>query len=209
MKKLFLLQNLEFLSFASNPIYNHMDSNVFQNLSFLKELNLSNISSSYFSSKIFQTLGNLTKLDLSMNPIEEIPQLPPNIRILDISKTNIMNLNGILLPSLVILRASYMNNLTTVFLNDFELLDNLDELDFHGSSKLREINIFSENKHLLPLITHISFKNCDLQYIMPEVWSIVEQAINLELENNPWNCDCKMVWLYDKNLTSDLSSNFR
>ncbi|CAK9819116.1 Leucine-rich repeat neuronal protein 1 [Anthophora plagiata] len=196
---------LEYLSLANNPINDGIHESAFWNLKALQYLNLSNISSTYFSAQIFKTLTNLSSLDLSWNPIKTIPLLPTNLIELDLSNTQIAQLPAMDLPQLRELKLNNMYNLKVLYLNDFENLTRLEVLSLNGSKKLIYLVMSPYNGDLLPHLRHLSVSNCGLKTLDYSLMPIIKRTPILNLENNPWNCDCKMQWLDMLNATRTIT----
>ncbi|KAK9296686.1 hypothetical protein QLX08_009406 [Tetragonisca angustula] len=200
---------LEYLTLANNPINNGIHENAFWNLKALRYLNLSNVSSSYFSSEFFKTLTNLSTLDLSENPISVIPLLPANLEELDLSNTHVSRLRGIYSPGLRELKLNSMKNLTELSLNDFENLTSLETLSLDGSKALTFLKMSPFNGHILPRLQRLSVRNCGLRTLSHNLLSIIKRTPILNLEDNPWHCDCKMQWLNTSNATKLISRQIK
>ncbi|XP_012175721.2 leucine-rich repeat neuronal protein 1 isoform X3 [Bombus terrestris] len=196
---------LEYLTLANNPINDGIHENAFWNLKALRYLNLSNVSSSYFSTEFFKTLTNLSTLDLSMNPISRVPSLPVNLEELDLSNTHISRLRDVYLPRLRELKLNNMQNLRELLLNDFENLTSLEILSLDGSRTLTSLKMIPYNDRLLPRLQRLSVSNCGLKTLDYNLMSIIKRTPILSFENNPWHCDCKMQWLNMLNATKALS----
>ncbi|XP_043798652.1 toll-like receptor 4 isoform X2 [Apis laboriosa] len=193
---------LEYLSLANNPINDGIHENAFWNLTALRYLNLRNVSSFHFTWDFFKTLNNLSSLDLSQNPICVIPLLPVNLEELDLSNTQISRLQGVYLPRLRELKLNNMKQLKELILNDFENLTSLEILSLDGSKKLMFLKMFPYNDHLLPRLQRLSVADCSLKTLEYNLMPIIKRTPILNLENNFWNCDCKMQWLNMLNTTS-------
>jgi platelet glycoprotein-5 len=204
-----MFQNLEFLSLASNPIEENIDAYVFQNLSQLKHLDLRNVSSPYFSPALFEPLSSLEHLDLSLNPIEDVPPLPSGIKVLYICGTNILHLGSFVMPQLLVLSLDNSANLTSVLLNNFENLTQLEILSMRDSPRLSQVRLRPMSFKLLPRLKRLSLQNCALETISSELLPIIQKTAVLDLQNNPWRCDCRMKWINAMNLTTDLVTSFR
>ncbi|KAL0104874.1 hypothetical protein PUN28_016490 [Cardiocondyla obscurior] len=200
---------LEYLSLSNNPISDGIHEGAFWNLKALKHLDLKNISAPYFSSDFFKTLGNLLVLDLSWNPISTIPLLPIYLQELDLSGTQIINLGNLYLPQLRELRLNYMPNVTTLVLNDFETLINLETLSLIGCKRLVHLSLWSQIGIVLPRLQRLLIKDCGLETLGVELRPLMQRTPVVELENNPWNCDCKLEWLGLLNSTRNLSRDIR
>lgn len=191
-----------------------MDQYVFQNLTKLKHLDLKNTSSTFFSSQLFEPLVNLTYLDISWNPIDQIPFLPTNIRVLYVCGTNIIQLSSFVMPNLRVFYADNSPNLTSVLLNDFENMTSLEQLSFSDSKRLSRVYLISDaagmlSSKLLPNLKKLSLQNCALETLGENLRPIVQKTAALDLQNNPWNCNCRMKWINQLPLTSDLISSFK
>jgi len=194
----FFFQILEYLSLSYNPIGNGIHESAFWNLKALKHLDLRNISAPYFSSNFFKTLMNLSTLDLSWNPISAIPLLPISLQELDLSGTQVISFENFYLPHLKELRLNHMPNLTSLALNDLENLTSLETLSLIGCKRLVQL-AFSKLGIVLPRLQRLSMKDCGLETLDAELRPLVQRIPLIELENNPWKCDCKLKWILDLN----------
>ena len=199
---------LEFFSVANNPVIEVHDK-AFWPLQSLLHLDLSNISSTSFPTSLFKPLTNLTYLDISRNPIETIPFLPISLRELDISGTNIFYFENLLLPHLIIMRMNSMPNLTSMLLNDFENLTMLESLSIEGCARLTEFRVWPPNSRLLPKLERLSVRACAIGSLNGDLRPILQRTAVVDLQHNPWVCDCRMQWVNRLNLTSDLSHEIR
>jgi len=200
---------LEYLSLSSNPIRDGIHESAFWNLRALKHLGLRDISAPYFSSDFFKTLTNLSTLDLSWNPISAIPLLPISLQELDLSGTQVISLENLYLPQLRELRLNYMPNLTSLALNDLENLTSLETLSLIGCKRLIQLGLWSQIGIVLPRLQRLSIKDSGLETLGVELRPLVQRTPVVELENNPWKCDCKLEWLGLLNSTRNLSRDIR
>lgn len=194
---------------ASNPIGDNIDEDVFLNMTNLKHLNLKNISSTFFPPRLFQSLTNLEWLDLSDNPIEEVPPLPSSIRVLYIGGTKISQINSLVMPHLRVLNLDHSVNLTSILMNKLENPTELEELSIRNSPNLAEIREIRTSMMLLPNLKRLYLQNCGLRSLPPILRPIFEKTAVIEIQNNPWNCDCNMKWINSLNMTNDLIQSFR
>ncbi|XP_034171755.1 uncharacterized protein LOC117600430 [Osmia lignaria lignaria] len=200
---------LEYLSLANNPINNGIHENAFWNLKALRYLNLSNVSSSHFTSVYFKTLSNLSTLDLSNNPLRMVPLLPINLEELDLSGTYISGFQDVFLPQLRELKLNNMQNLKELSFNDLENLTSLEILSVVGSKKLIHLKLFPYNGRILPRLQQLLINDCSLKTLDYNMLPIIKRTALLNLQNNPWNCDCKMQWMSMSNSTRMLSRNIK
>ena len=200
---------MEFLSLASNPIGENVEEFVFANLTKLRHLNLRNISCPYFSSSMFEHFTKLDYLDLSENPIEYMPSLPTSIRVLYIGGTNMPLIGDLLMPQLRVLSMENSPNITSVVFNNFENLTQLEIMTFSNSERLSKISLHRMPFEILPKLTNLSLRNCNIETIDAEVMPLIQRIKTVDLRDNPWKCDCKLKWLAAMNLTPELRTHFR
>ncbi|XP_029662250.1 vasorin-like isoform X2 [Formica exsecta] len=200
---------LEYLSLSHNPIGDGIHESAFWNLEALKHLDLKNISAPYFSSVFFKTLTNLSTLDLSWNPIDTIPLLPINLQELDLSGTQVISFEKLYLPKLRELKLNYMSNLTSFALNDLENLTGLEILSMIGCRRLIQLSLWPQLGVVLPRLQHLSIKECGLETLDIELRALVKRTPVVELDNNPWKCDCKLEWIGLLNSSRNLSRDIR
>ncbi|XP_050444768.1 vasorin-like [Cataglyphis hispanica] len=203
------LTDLEYLSLSHNPIRDGIHESAFWNLTALKHLDLKNISAPYFSSVFFKTLTELSTLDLSWNPIDTIPLLPKNLQELDLSGTQVINLEKLYLPQLRELKLNYMSNLTSFVLNELENLTSLEILSMIGCRRLIRLSLWPQFGVVLPRLQRLSIKECSLETLGIELRALLKRTPVVELENNPWRCDCKLEWISLLNSSRNLSQDIR
>ncbi|GAB1869505.1 Leucine-rich repeat-containing protein 4B [Camponotus japonicus] len=199
---------LEYLSLSHNPIGDGIHKSAFGTLRALKHLDLKNISAPYFSSDFFKNLTHLSTLDLSWNPISEIPLLPMNLQELDLSGTQMISFANLYLPQLRELKLNHMPNLTSLALNDLVDLPSLEILSMIGCRRLIKLSLLPELR-VLPRLQRLSIKDCGLGSLDIELRALVQRTPVIELENNPWRCDCKLEWISLLNLNKNLSRDIR
>ncbi|XP_014482714.1 PREDICTED: leucine-rich repeat neuronal protein 1-like [Dinoponera quadriceps] len=200
---------LEYLSLSHNPIGYGIHNGAFWNLKALRYLELRNISAPFFSAEFFKTLGNLSSLDLSWNPIDEIPLLPMKLQQLDLSGTQVISLENLYLPQLRELKLDHMPNLTSLTLNDLENLTSLETLSMIGCKRLIQLSFWPQSGVVLPRLQRLSIKESGLTTLGVELSALMQRVPVIEVEGNPWKCDCKMEWIDSLNATRHLSRDIR
>ncbi|XP_078049315.1 uncharacterized protein LOC144476363 [Augochlora pura] len=191
---------LTYLSLANNPMNDGIHVNAFSNLKQLQYLNLSNTSLSYVSTELFKPLTNLSTLDLSSNPITAVPVLPSTIVELDLSNTMMTDFKNISLPGLRELKLNDMRNLEVLRFDDLENLPNLKTLSLTGSKKLTYLSTDRHDEKRFPLLMQLSVNNCNLKTLDRSFLWIIKRISIINLDGNPWNCDCKMNWIKENEL---------
>ncbi|XP_057324004.1 phospholipase A2 inhibitor-like [Microplitis mediator] len=199
---------LEYLSIASNPVVDIHES-AFTNQKNLLHLDMSNVSAPFLPTSLFRPLAKLSFLNISFNPIETLPFLPVMLMELDISGTNILFISEISLPHLSRLHLNYMHNVTEVILNDFENMTMLELITLENCPMLTEFRVWPPNSKLLPRLRHLSLKGSALETLNEDLRPILQRTAVVDLQNNPWHCDCRMQWINRFNLSSELSHRIR
>ncbi|XP_025153523.1 vasorin [Harpegnathos saltator] len=200
---------LEYLSLSHNPIGDGIHNGAFWNLKALQHLDLRNVSAPFFSADFFKTLTNLSSLDLSWNPISVIPLLPVKLQQLDLSGTQVISLENLYLPELRELKLDHLPNLTSLALNDLENLTCLETLSMIGCRRLIQLSLWPQNRAVLPRLQRLSVKESGLMTLGVELSALIQRVLLVEVENNPWKCDCKMEWINSLNSTRNLSRDIR
>lgn len=168
-------------------------------------LDLSNVSQTIFPSTLFQSMTNLSYLSISYNPIETIPPLSLSLMELDISGTHILYTDNLVFPHMARFYMNHMPNVTEVVLNDFENFTMLEILSMEGNPILSEFRIWPPNSRILPRLRHLSVRGCALETLTNDLRPILQRIEIVDLQNNPWHCDCRMQWVNRLNLVSELN----
>lgn len=193
---------------SHNPIGNGIHTGAFWNLTALRHLELRNISAPSFSADFFKTLWNLSSLDLSWNPISTIPLLPMKLQQLDLSGTQVTSLENLYLPQLRELTLDHMPNLTSLALNNLKNLSSLETLSMIGCKRLIKLSLWGSGV-VLPRLQRLSIKESGLATLGVELSALLQRVPVVEVENNPWKCDCEMEWIQSLNSTRNLSRDIR
>ena len=166
------LSNLKTLDLSNNSL-RILPWNLFAKLTSLKYLHLGKNSIRNLSDNSLRGLNRLSWLNLSDNPLQLLPVklLSPcsNLETLIISRTQIHVLQDTTLNGLSQLKTLVINNneyLREIY--DYSLIHcpNLEYIDFTGNNLTK----------------------------LPQSLSGLSKIKNLKLRNNPWSCDCRMLW---------------
>lgn len=128
---------------------------------------------------------------------------------LDLSGTQVITLEHLYLPQLRELRLNYMPNLTSLALNDLENLTSLETLSIIGCRRLIQLSLWPQTGVVLPRLQRLSIKECGLETLGAELRTLLQRTPIVELQNNPWRCDCKMEWIGSWNTTKNLDRDIR
>ncbi|OWR43351.1 putative leucine-rich transmembrane protein [Danaus plexippus plexippus] len=160
---------------------------------FLQADKLSNLSLSGNNITTIPYFKQLLHLDLSDNPIEvlEFDQTyPPIISVFKINNLKIKEIS--------------MNGLLGLF-NEIEMesnrhLSNFSHLAF-GSNILRDDYDFITRK--------LSMRSSNLSSLDERLWVLFKHLEVLDLQDNPWHCDCRISWFLKLNIPLILSQELK
>ncbi|XP_053999827.1 leucine-rich repeat and immunoglobulin-like domain-containing nogo receptor-interacting protein 3 [Hylaeus anthracinus] len=165
------LSQLKSLELANNEI-DTIPRGLFADLSSLQNLDISGNPITHLSSTTFQSLSNLRWLNLRFLPITVLPQDVWH----PVRKLRVLMLSG---TRLEILRNE-----------DLKGLENLETLEIN-QSPLREISRRTFDR--TPALRKIDLHDSNLTFLPANVAQL--SSLNeLQLQGNPWACDCRMFW---------------
>ncbi|XP_065200926.1 leucine-rich repeat neuronal protein 1-like isoform X2 [Planococcus citri] len=203
------LPYLEKLILSKNPlkVLNQGIVNALSSLPHLKELHLSNASLKVLPENIFHGPRYLEVIDLSYNQFRE-----PPIQLENTHSLKWLSLDGnpfkyiesfMTLPFLQILHLSKMPELVTIKNRSLSTLPLLEEFYCSDNRKLVKISkdAFSarsnqdEEGEVWPPLKVLVLNNNALRYIESHLVSRWESLKVIDLQQNPWMCDCENQWL--------------
>ncbi|XP_054162905.1 carboxypeptidase N subunit 2-like [Oppia nitens] len=199
LKKTTYLQELRI---AHNPL-RMLEPDLFQYSGQLKSLDLSAIDLFAIKEDIFHYLFEMSELDLSDNDFMVVPTTP----LRSARNLQILKLNGN--PISILDEHSFikMSGLQELYLDDMKELIEIKEKTFSYLYNLRKISI-SNNPHLSYIDNHAFYG------IFNRSWMAIQEAnlranrlsyladttlpfcnlTSLDLRENPWACDCHILW---------------
>ena len=183
--------------FLQGNLLTDLSSHSFSGLSNLKTLDLSNNSLRILPRNLFGGLKNLRYLNLGKNSITELS----NNSLHGLNKVSSLNLSENPLSVLPSKLLSPCSNLETLIISG-TLLQAVQDISLRGLSLLKTLTI-SNNDNLREIYDY-SLTHCpNLEYIdfsgnnltkIPQSLSTLPKIKILKLGNNPWYCDCRMLW---------------
>lgn len=167
----------------------------------------------------FEPIKNtLKELSVSNNSLTKFFKLPTSLEYLDISNNPIKKLNISDFPiyePLVYLRVLKMNNLEIeeVPKNIFSCLI-LYELQLANNKNLKEFSNLTFGRQVLYdsydfLVKNITFRGSNLSSLDESLSVLFQRVERLDLQNNPWNCDCRLAWVRALPIPADLTEDLR
>lgn len=174
-----------------------LTSNALADLSDLKRLDLSTNSLSSVSKGLFDSLNQLEYLNLANNPIVNIPS--GTFR--GLSSLTDLNLSGNKLKQLTYGIFHFSQNINTLTL-DNTLIEVMHNSELLGLPRLRNLNV--RNNELLkemegyvfqdtPELRNLNLSGNALTFLPHSLMNLTK-LIALNIERNPWACDCRMFW---------------
>ncbi|XP_050348421.1 protein slit-like isoform X2 [Nymphalis io] len=177
-------------------------------------VNLNNLNLEYFK-PVDKTLR---KLIISNNNLNIIVSLPQSLEYLDYSNNPIkkIRLGDIpLLESLVYLKELKLNNLDIeeVPKNVFSTLM-LTNLELKYNKNLKEFSNLSFGRQLLSdtydfYLEKLTLKGSNLSTLDEALSVLFVKVKRLDLQQNPWVCDCHLAWLRKLPIAPDLIEDLR
>lgn len=204
---------LQELRLAHNPL-RIMNSELFFHSGQLKALDLSATDMFALKNDLFHMLYDLTELDLSDNEF----MLVPTHALRSARKLEILKLNGNTIRILDEHSFTKMSSLKELYLDDMKELIEIKEKTFSYLYNLRKISI-SNNPHLSYIDKYafhgtfnrswIAIKEANLR--ANRLSSLNEHTLpfcnitTLDLRENPWSCDCHLLWAKHCHLRPELT----
>lgn len=174
-----------------------LTSNALADLTQLRRLDLSTNSLESVAKGLFDALNKLEYLNLANNPISNVPSSTfrglTNLRWINLSNNKLKTLTFGLFhfsPSIesLILDATEIDILHN---SEFLGLPMLEELKIRNNKRLIEIEpyVLADT----PLIKYLDLSGNSLTFL-PLALANLTQLKSLNIEDNPWACDCRMYW---------------
>ncbi|KAF7286630.1 hypothetical protein GWI33_004663 [Rhynchophorus ferrugineus] len=205
--------DLEILDISYNPfkIIDKQTTLALSSLAMLKELYLGYTEINTLPDQLLHTPRYIEILDLSGNPLTAIPSTlgeTHNLTTLYINDTGFMNMtkeNGF--PEIPSLKVLYMCNnreLQSIGKEALAGLSGLQELSICNNIKLTILDDFALakiNQHggaTWPMIKKLNLYNNKLAYLDSDLLSRWDMLTDIDLNGNPWTCECENQWFVDE-----------
>ncbi|XP_045165032.2 myoblast growth factor receptor egl-15-like [Mercenaria mercenaria] len=189
------LPKLRYINLGSNTI-SVLDTMSFSNMTELQTINLSNNRLTAIQPATFSNLPKLNEISLQNNMISEISrnafQNVPSLVViyLDHNRLQALPYSAFRPAKIKFMHAS--NNEIQELPSSILRLGQLVNLDVRNNSIEHISKDVTALQYLREL--HLSFNN--LTTLPEEIAPLIENtSFNIELSNNPWDCDCNLLWL--------------
>lgn len=174
-----------------------LTSNALADLAELKRLDLSTNALESVAKGLFDALNNLEYLNLANNPINHVPSSTfrglTNLRWINLSNNKLKQLTFGLFHFSPRVRSLTLDSTDIEVLHNSELLGLplLEELKIRNNKRLVEIEpyVLADT----PLIKYLDISGNALTFL-PLALANLTQLQSLNIEDNPWACDCRMYW---------------
>ncbi len=194
----------------SRNAFSYLTNQTFRALIRLQTLSLHNNTIESVPDDAFVGLETLEDLSLANNWFQGIPYNAmkglQSLKVLDISGNHIRHLEPSNWPEDIKLRVEEL------YINDMKHLNSIDSDAFFSFPLLKKISISGNPQ--LELISHEAFldkarnmeevylNNNNLHFLPQDLLHWTDLKV-LELDHNPWNCECKLKWIQDDNSFKD------
>lgn len=187
----------EFLTQSKSALTSKLKANVN-----LLHLNMNGLNISQLHNAFFDEFKEMKSLSLTDNNLDMIPTVPYSLEKLDLSGNMLTSISAKYLNyhSLQVLKLNRMSTLTDIHHYAFYNLYALEKLIITDCPNLKQFSelafdVASKNNHLHP--TRLSLARNGLESLNESYKYFFRNMEHVDLRNNPWNCDCDIIWLQE------------
>ncbi|XP_061713905.1 leucine-rich repeat-containing protein 70-like [Cydia pomonella] len=167
----------------------------------IKDISISGINLNTVPDNFFVEAYDLKKLTISNNNLTDIFEIPFTLEYLDLSDNPIEEISNedFDMPALKILK---LNNLAITEVPDyvFTNLHGLEKLELERNRNLTTFSILSFGREVLEdaddfTLEELSLSGSRIPRLDEKLAEPFGQLVKLDLQGNPWICDCNIVWV--------------
>ena len=197
------------------------NSNLFDRSGFgltdkIRKISISGINLKTVPDNFFVDAYDLRELDVSNNSLTEMFEIPFTLEYLDLSDNPITEIFSEDFTDLVALKILKLNNLQihTVPESAFQYLPALKTLELERNSNLTSFSKLAFGQEVLAApdnfgLERLSVKGSRLTKLDEALSTPFGVLVELDLQGNPWNCDCEIVWVKQLQVSEDLYDHLR
>lgn len=181
---------------------NIFDRNGFGLTKNIQTISLYGVKLNKVPDNFFINAYDIRKIIISNNNLSDLFEFPFTLEYLDLSDNPIKIISMEDFNDMPALRVLKLNNLEIEEVPGyaFEPLRGLKKLELEGNKYLTNFSKFAFGKEVLDdpddfSLEQLSLKNSRLTTLDEELLEPFGQLIRLDLQGNPWKCDCKISWL--------------
>lgn len=183
------------------------DTNLFDRSGFgltqkIKQLSVSNINLNAVEDNFFVDAYDIRKLVIANNNISDVFEIPYTIEYLDLSDNPINEISSEDFSDLPALKILKLNNLRIEEIPEYTFapLHSLIELELERNKNLTRFNKLAFGKDVLQdaddfTLETFSLKGSRVSKLDDDLLEPFGRLISVDLQGNPWKCDCNIVWL--------------
>ncbi|XP_060801563.1 leucine-rich repeat-containing protein 70 [Amyelois transitella] len=168
----------------------------------VRNISIRSINLDHVPENLFAEVYDVRSLDLGGNHIREISELPATLEYLDLSDNPIEEISEVDFSDVPGLKDLKLNNLWISEVPDFTFspLRGLRTLELERNRNLTVFSKWAFGQEALDdaadfTLESLSFSGSKLSKLDEDLIVPFSQLIHLDLQGNPWACDCNIVWL--------------
>lgn len=202
------LSNLEEIILDNNDIgqslreVNLFDRNGFGLTKSIQTISMYSVNLNKVPDNFFIEAYDIRKLVIANNNLSDVFEFPFTLEYLDLSDNLIKTISMEDFNNMPALRVLKLNNIQIEEVPSyaFEPLHGLKELELEGNKYLTNFNKLAFGEEVLNdpdyfALEQLSLKNSRLTTLDEDLLEPFGQLIKLDLQGNPWICDCRIAWV--------------
>ncbi|KAG6447873.1 leucine-rich repeat-containing protein 70-like [Manduca sexta] len=182
----------------------------------VQTISISRVGLNIVPDNFFVDAYDLRKLVISGNKITDIFEIPFTLEYLDLSDNPIQEISSEDFADLPALRVLKLNNVSIREVPEyvFEPLHALRTLELERNKNLTIFDKLAFGRDVLQdpndfLLERLSIKGSRIKKLDKDLLDPLGQLIQLDLQGNPWICDCDLVWLKELQITEQYYEHLR
>lgn len=216
------LSNLNEIIMDNNNIGPTLEkSNLFDRSGFgltnkIRSISISGIGLNKVPDNFFVDAYDLRKLIISNNGITYVFEIPYTLEYLDLSDNPITDISSEDFTDLIALKVLKLNNIQIKEVTEY-LFDDLPSLKTLELERNRNLTTFSKlafGREVLAdpdtfKMERLSLKGSRLSQLDKALSTPFGELIELDLQGNPWTCDCNIVWIKELQISERFYDHLR